>query len=108
MASQRINPVNLLRETFGSTGSVYIPSLIIASPGFLITMASTLLPQLQAISSILLIISGIFLSPLLGGANIFYLHRHFSQTSITVGEAFSLAVKKLLQLILASIIISLI
>ncbi len=101
MQSQRMNPVNLVRETLGTTGSVYIPSLIIASPSFLITLLS----RLPVVSRILVTISAIFLTPLLTGANIFYLHRHFSLNYISIGEAFNLSIKKIFKLIFASFVV---
>ncbi|MGD1704468.1 hypothetical protein [Dapis sp. BLCC M229] len=104
MQSRRINPVNLVKETLGTTGSVYIPSLIIASPGFLITLLS----KLPVISPILVTISAIFLSPLLTGANIFYLHRHFSLNSISIEEAFNLSFQNIFKLIFASFVVLLI
>ncbi|MDJ0517360.1 MAG: hypothetical protein F6K22_15865 [Okeania sp. SIO2F4] len=110
MQYRRINPVNLVGETLDITRSVYIPCLIIASLGFLITLASNLLSNLPIISPILFTIFTILviLELLWKGANIVYLYRHFSRNPISIKEAFNLSIKKIFKLFLASFIILLI
>lgn len=112
MQSRQINPVNLVRETLGKTGSVYIPSLIISLIGLLTTFVPLLLSNLPLIgpilSIILYIILAIFLTTLLAGANIFYLHRHFSCNYINIGEALNLSFKNIFKLLWASFFVSLI
>ena len=98
MTGSRISATSLLRETFATAGSLYAPLLIICSPR-LIFAALNSFDNLVLATFAFNIIYWFVVVPLLSGAMIFYSYRDLTKNQVTVGQAFTQANRRLLQLI---------
>jgi membrane-anchored glycerophosphoryl diester phosphodiesterase (GDPDase) len=99
MTTQAIGARILLRETFAVFRPLYVPLLLISSPGLILNFLNGI-ESLQSIVGVLDIIYSLSILPFLSGASIFYTYRSLSGNTVSVGEAFKQANRKLLQLIL--------
>ena len=104
MTEPQISVRSLLRETFATTGSLYAPLLTIDSPS-LIFAALKSFGILGSAGVAFNIIYSFVVFPLLSGAMIFYTYRSLTRNQVTVGEAFNQANRRLLHLILVSIMV---
>ena len=104
MTEPQISVRSLLRETFATTGSLYAPLLTIDSPS-LIFAALNSFGILGSAGVAFKIIYSFVVIPLLSGARIFYTYRSLTRNQVTVGQAFNQANRRLLHLILVSIMV---
>ena len=98
MTTQRISSINLLRETFATTGPLYAPLLIINSPSLIFAVLNSF-DKLGSAGVAFNIIYWLVVLPLLSGAMIFYTYRSLTRNQVTVGQAFNQANRRLLPLI---------
>ena len=102
MTATRISARSLLRETFATTKPIYAPLLTIYFPNF-IFVALNSFGNLGSAGVVFFIYSFVAV-PLFSGAMIFYTYRSLTRNQVTVGQAYNQASRRLLHLILASIL----
>ncbi len=104
MTNPRISTEGLLRETFATTKPLYAPLLTIGSPS-LIFAALNSFGILGSAGVVFNFIYSFVAIPFLSGAMIFYTYRSLTRNQVTVGQAFNQANRRLLHLILVSIMV---
>ena len=102
MTNPRISTRSLLRETFATTKPLYAPLLTINFPNLIFTALNSF-GNLGSAGFVFFIYSFVAV-PLFSGAMIFYTYRSLTRNQVTVGQAYNQASRRLLHLILASIL----
>ena len=105
MANPQIRTEGLLRETFATTKPLYAPLLTLNFPNVKLSAINSL-DNLGSAGVVFNIIYLFVAIPFLWGARIFYTYRSLTRNQVTVGEAFNQANRRLLHLILVSIMYS--
>jgi hypothetical protein len=96
----RIEPFQLLGDALSQVGAVYVPLLIIASPGILVNIAPTVLPT--GIASALTIGYSLGVLPILTGISVYFSYRYLKQGTADLSGAASKALSQSGQLILGN------
>lgn len=103
-SQQQIDPFKLLSEALAQVAPVYIPLLIISSPGILVQILQEIVPQpLKAIVATVYMVA---LVPIIAGVGMYFCYRYLKQGTIDLGGAIEKAMGQSVQLILGSIIYS--
>ena len=105
MTNPQIRTEGLLRETFATTKPLYAPLLTLNFPNVILSAINSL-DNLGSAGVVFNIIYLFVAIPFLWGARIFYTYRSLTRNQVTVGEAFNQANRRLLHLILVSIMYS--
>jgi hypothetical protein len=95
---QPIAPFQLLGDSLSQVAPIYLPILIIASPGILINVVQEVLPK--TLSSVLTIVYSIGVLPILTGISVYFIHRYLKQGTSDLSGAVNQALSQSGQLIL--------
>ena len=105
MTGSRISARSLLRETFATTKPLYAPLLTLNFPNLILSAIINSFGNLGS-AGVVFFVYSLVAVPLFSGAMIFYTYRSLTRNQVTVGQAFNQANRRLLHLILVSIMYS--
>ena len=101
MTATNLKPVEILRDTFQRVGPVFLPVLLLALPGVLISV----LVRNAMLQGLLNVIYVILVAPILGGAMIILVNRCLTGQTTDLSEAVAMAWRKAGNLILTSLLL---
>ncbi|MFT0752184.1 glycerophosphoryl diester phosphodiesterase membrane domain-containing protein [Synechococcus sp. RC10B2] len=105
MQSATLSPILLLRRSFELVGPIYGPLLILASPGFIISIIAELIPLFGGILNLAYVLIG---APILAGAAFWLVDQHLKQRTPPLGNSLDRAVSRAVPLVFGSILLVLI
>jgi hypothetical protein len=97
-SSQAIEPFKLLQASVSQMPPMYLPLIILATPTLALTILGMMLPSLE---NPLAIVDAFVLTPIFSGASIYLVDRYLSTRTSDLGGAFTEALGKCIQLIIA-------
>lgn len=105
MQNATLSPIPLLQRSFEMAGPIYGPLLILASPGFIISIIAELIPLF---GGILNLAYGLIGAPILAGAAFWLVDQHLKQRTPSLGNSLDRAVSRAVPLVFGSILLVLI
>jgi len=105
MQNVTLNPFSLLQRSLELVGPIYGPLLILASPGFIISIIAELIPLF---GGILNLAYGLIGAPILAGAAFWLVDQHLKQRTPSLGNSLDRAVSRAVPLVFGSILLVLI
>lgn len=105
MQNATLSPIPLLQRSFEMAGPIYGPLLILASPGFIISIIAELIPLF---GGILNLAYGLIGAPILAGAAFWLVDQHLKQRTPSLGNSLDQAVSRAVPLVFGSILLVLI
>ncbi|MFS8819758.1 glycerophosphoryl diester phosphodiesterase membrane domain-containing protein [Synechococcus sp. W60.1] len=105
MQNVTLNPFSLLQRSLELVGPIYGPLLILASPGFIISIVAELIPLAGGILNLAYGLIGL---PILAGAAFWLVDQHLKQRTPPLGNSLDQAVSKAVPLVFGSILLVLI
>ncbi|MFS8884508.1 glycerophosphoryl diester phosphodiesterase membrane domain-containing protein [Synechococcus sp. R55.3] len=105
MQNATLSPIRLLQRSFEMVGPIYGPLLILASPGFIISIIAELIPLFGGILNLAYVLIG---APILTGAAFWLVDQHLKQRTPPLGNSLDQAVSKAVPLIFGSLLVGLI
>jgi hypothetical protein len=101
MQNATLSPIPLLRRSFEMAGPIYGPLLILASPGFIISIITELIPLFGGILNLAYGLIGL---PILAGAALWLVDQHLKRQAPLLGNSLDRAVSKAVPLVFGSIL----
>ena len=105
MQNATLSPIRLLQRSFEMVSPIYGPLLILASPGFIISIIAELIPLFGGILNLAYVLIG---APILTGAAFWLVDQHLKQRTPPLGNSLDQAVSKAVPLIFGSLLVGLI
>jgi hypothetical protein len=97
-SSQEIEPFKLLQASISQMPPMYWPLIILGTPTLALTLLGVMSPSLE---NPLAIVDAFVLTPVFSGASIYLVERYLSTRTSDLGGAFTEALEKCVQLIIA-------
>lgn len=101
MQNATLSPIPLLQRSFEMAGPIYGPLLILASPGFIISIITELIPLFGGILNLAYGLIGL---PILAGAALWLVDQHLKRQAPLLGNSLDRAVSKAVPLVFGSIL----
>ena len=101
MQNATLSPIRLLQRSFEMVGPIYGPLLILASPGFIISIIAELIPLFGGILNLAYGLIGL---PILAGAALWLVDQHLKRQAPLLGNSLDRAVSKAVPLVFGSIL----
>jgi hypothetical protein len=101
MQNATLSPIRLLQRSFEMVGPIYGPLLILASPGFIISIIAELIPLFGRILNLAYVLIG---APILTGAALWLVDQHLKRQAPLLGNSLDRAVSKAVPLVFGSIL----
>jgi len=101
MQNATLSPIPLLQRSFEMAGPIYGPLLILASPGFIISIIAELIPLFGGILNLAYGLIGL---PILAGAALWLVDQHLKRQAPLLGNSLDRAVSKAVPLVFGSIL----
>jgi hypothetical protein len=105
MQNATLSPIPLLQRSFEMVGPIYGPLLILASPGFIISIIAELIPLFGGILNLAYVLIG---APILAGAAFWLVDQHLKQRTPPLGNSLDRAVSRAVPLVFGNILLVLI
>ena len=105
MQNATLSPIPLLQRSFEMAGPIYGPLLILASPGFIISIIAELIPLFGGILNLAYVLIG---APILTGAALWLVDQHLKGQAPLLGNSLDRAASKAVPLVFANILLVLI
>jgi hypothetical protein len=97
-SSQEIEPFQLIQASVSQMPPMLLPLIILATPSLVLTILGVMSPSLE---NPLAIVDAFVLTPVFSGASIYLVERYLSTRTSDLGGAFTEALEKCVQLIIA-------
>lgn len=106
-AAESIQPIQLLKDAYASTGSYYLPMLVFFVPGLLVSIMTSFAVADGSPGSlvILWLLSSFCVFPFTTGAAIYYVQKNLTQQGVTIADSMQMAAQKFSQLVVATVLL---